>query len=177
MFFKMRSAYFVAALSTVLSVAAVASAKYKAQNSKVLVHAKGPAGMKIEGKSSNLVIDEGEKSVTFKTFLNSIDTENGQRNKHMQERFEAEKHPDMTLTVDKDKIDEKEKEKAKVGGTLKFHGVSKPVDVLYSVKGKHVHATFNINVGDYGIDEKKLCAFGVCADKNVGIEVDFDLKG
>jgi polyisoprenoid-binding protein YceI len=174
MFFKMRSAYFVAALSAVLSVAAVASAKYKAQNSKVLVHAKGPAGMKIEGKSSNLVIDEGEKSVTFKTFLNSIDTDNGQRNKHMQERFEAEKFPDIKLTVDKDKIDEKKG--GKVSGSLKFHGVSKPVEVSYAVNGKHVHASFGLNVGDYGIDKDKLCAFGVCAQSDVSIEVDFDLK-
>jgi len=177
MFFKMRSACFVAALSMVLSVAAVASAKYKAQNAKVLVHAKGPAGMKIEGKSSNLVIDESDTTVTFKTFLNSIDTENGQRNKHMQERFECDKHPNITLTVDKDKIDTKEKSDTHVKGSLKFHGVSKEVNVTYSVKGKHVHAAFGpFNVSDHGIDEKKLCAFGVCADKMVKVEVDFDLK-
>ena len=176
MFLKMRSAYFVATLSAVLSVAAVASAKYKAQNAKVLVHAKGPAGMKIEGKSSNLVIDETDKTVTFKTFLNSIDTDNGQRNKHMQERFECDKHPDITLTVDKDKIDEKEKKNASVKGTLKFHGVSKQVDVTYTINGKHVRAAFGLDVKDHKIDEKKLCAFGVCAQSEVKVEVDFDLK-
>jgi polyisoprenoid-binding protein YceI len=168
--------FFVATLSAVLSVAAVASAKYKAQNSKILVHAKGPAGMKIEGKSSNLVIDETDKTVTFKTFLNSIDTDNGQRNKHMQERFEADKHPDMTLTIDKDQIDEKDKKDAKVKGTLKFHGVSKPVNVTYSISGKHVHANFGLSVTNHNIDKDKLCAFGVCAQSDVTVDVDFDLK-
>jgi polyisoprenoid-binding protein YceI len=174
MFFKMRSAYFVAALSTVLSVAAVASAKYKAQDAKIQVHAKGPAGMKIEGKSSKLVIDEDDKTVTFKTFLNTIDTDNGQRNKHMQERFEADKHPDIKLTIDKDKIDAGKGGTAP--GTLNFHGVSKKVEVKYSVKGKHVHASFDFDVTNHGVDKEKLCAFSVCAKTDVGVEVDFDLK-
>jgi len=174
MFFKMRSAYFVAALSAVLSVAAVASAKYKAQDAKILVHAKGPAGMKIEGKSSKLVIDEDDKSVTFKTFLNTIDTDNGQRNKHMQERFEADKHPDIKLTVEKDKIDAAKG--GSVPGTLTFHGVAKKVNVKYDVKGKHVHAAFDFEVTNHGIDKEKLCAFSVCAKSEVAVEVDFDLK-
>jgi len=174
MFFKMRSAYFVAALSAVLSVAAVASAKYKAQDPKILVHAKGPAGMKIEGKSSKLVIDEDDKTVTFKTFLNTIDTGNGQRNTHMQERFEADKHPDIRLTVDKDKIDEKKG--GTVPGTLRFHGMSKKVDVKYDLKGKHVHAGFNFDVTSHGIGKDQLCAYHVCAESAVAIEVDFDLK-
>ncbi|MEI9938142.1 MAG: YceI family protein [Pseudomonadota bacterium] len=175
MFFKMRSAYFVAALSAVLSVAAVASAKYKAQDPKIQVHAKGPGGMKIDGKSPKLIIDEDDKSVTFKTFLNTIDTGNGMRNEHMQERFEAAKYPDIKLTVDKDKIDDKKG--GSLPGTLTFHGVAKKVDVKYDVKGKHVHAGFNFDVSNHKIDKDQLCAFHVCADSAVSVEVDFDLAG
>ncbi len=69
MFFKMRTAYFVAAISSVLTVAAVASAKYAVDAPKIQVHAKGPAGMSIEGVSNTLKVDEDDKTVTFKTFL------------------------------------------------------------------------------------------------------------
>jgi len=173
MFFKMRSAYSVAAICSVLTVATVASARYKCGKQEILVHAKGP-GMGIEGKSPKLIIEEGDKSVTFKTFLNTINTGNGMRNDHMQERFEAAKYPEIKLVVDKDKIDDKK------GGTvpamLTFHGVTKPVKVKYEVKGKRVNATFGINVTDYGIDKDKLCAFHVCADSAVGIEVNFELQ-
>src|SRR4051812_35902270 len=100
MSFKMRSTYFAAALSAVLTVAAVASAKYKAHDPKILVHPKGPAGMAIEGKSNKLMIDEDDKNVTFKTFLNTIDTDNSMRNKHMQERFEGDKFPEIKLIVE-----------------------------------------------------------------------------
>jgi polyisoprenoid-binding protein YceI len=177
MFFKMRSAYFVAAVSAVLSVAAVASAKYKTEKPQIVVHAKGPAGMKIEGKSSKLVIDEDDKTITFKTFLNSIDTGNGQRNTHMQERFEAAKFSDIRLTLDKAAIDTKEKEGKVVDGTLTLHGKTKNgVKVKYDLKGKHVHAKFDFDVTQHGIDKDQLCAFHVCADPAGWVEVDFDLK-
>ena len=136
----MRSAYFVAALASVLTVAAAASATYGAQNSKIQVHAKGPAGMSIEGVSSTLKIEEDDKNVKFKTFLNTIDTKNSKRNDHMQDRLEAKKHGAIVLSVAKGLID------AKKGGSvpakLMFHGVEKDVTVKYDVSGKHVHASF-----------------------------------
>src|SRR5436305_30153 len=89
MFFKIRSIYVTAALSAVLTVAAVASAKYKAENSKIVFHAKGPGGLAIEGKSSTLKITEDDKSVTFKTYMNTLDTGIGKRNEHMLKRFKA----------------------------------------------------------------------------------------
>lgn len=192
MFFKMRSAYSVAALSAVLTVAAVASAAYKAENASVVVHAKGPLGLNIDGKSSKLIVEETDKSVTFKTFLNTIDTGNGMRNTHMQKRLghghnakgdEVEMFA-ITLSVPKDKVDSKKG--GSVTGTLTFHGVSKPVKVDYSIDGsKHVSAKFELNVFDhfpvtpkFSQDEKDklLCNTGVCAKPEVKVEVSFDLK-
>ncbi len=171
---KIRSVYFTAAISAVLTVAAVASANYKADSPKILVHAKGAGGLAIEGKSSKLIISEDDKTVTFKTFLNTIDTGIGKRNEHMQERFQADKYPDITLSVPKDKIDTKGG--GSIGGTLKFHGVEKPVTVKYSVKDKHVEASFAFNIKDHGITDKDVCAFGVCAKPDVSVDVDFALK-
>ena len=179
MFFKMRSAYFVAAISSVLTVAAVASAKYSADAPKIQVHAKGPAGMSIEGVSSTLKIDEDDKNVTFKTFLNTIDTKNAKRNEHMQDRFEASKFGAITLSLPKDKVDAKKG--GSVAGSLLFHGQTKPVTVKYDVSGKHIHASFGFDVTNHGVKEEDLCfepkTKSICAKTHVDVEVDFDLKG
>ena len=174
MLFKMRSLYFAAAISAVLTVAAVASAKYKADNAKIVFHAKGPGGLAIEGKSSTLKISEDDKSVTFTTFMNTLDTGIDKRNEHMQKRFKAADYPDIVLTVAKDKVDAKKG--STVPGTLKFHGVEKPVKVTYSVDGKHVSASLNINIKDHGITDDDVCEMHVCAKPDVTVTVDFDLK-
>ena len=192
MFFKMRSAYSVAAISAVLTVAAAASAAYKAENSSVVIHAKGPLGLNIEGKSSKLVVEESDKSVTFKTFLNTIDTGNGMRNTHMQKRLghgfnskgdEVEMFG-ISLAVPKEKVDSKKG--GSVTGDLTFHGVTKKVKVDYSVDGgKHVSAKFEFNIFDHfpvtpkftaDDKDKLLCNTGVCAKPEVKVEVSFDLK-
>lgn len=178
MFFKMRSAYFVAAISTVLTVAAVASAKYKAQDPKIQVHAKGPAGMSIDGVSNTLKIEQDDKFYKFKTYLNTIDTKNGKRNDHMQERLEAKKHGAIILSVPLTLVDPKKSGSFK--GQLMFHGKEKEVDVTYSVNGKHVHATFGFDVTKHGVKEEDLCfepkTKSICAKTRVDVEVDFDLK-
>ena len=126
MFFKMRSAYFVAAISTVLTVAAVASAKYKAHDPKIQVHAKGPAGMSIDGVSTTLKIEQDDKFYKFKTYLNTIDTKNSKRNDHMQERLEAKKYGSIVLSVPASQVDAKKSGSFK--GQLMFHGKEKDVD-------------------------------------------------
>ncbi|HKO46905.1 MAG TPA: YceI family protein [Polyangiaceae bacterium] len=178
MFFKMRSAYFVAAISTVLTVAAVASAKYKAENAKIQVHAKGPAGMSIDGVSTTLKISKDDKNYKFKTFLNTIDTKNAKRNDHMQERLEAKKFGEIVLAVPLTLVDPNKG--ATVPGTLKFHGIEKDVSVKYEVSGKHIHAEFGFDVKKHGIKEEDLCfepkTKSICAKTHVDVEVDFDLK-
>jgi polyisoprenoid-binding protein YceI len=174
MFFKMRSAYFVAAMSAVLTVAAVASAKYHAHNKAIVVHATGPAGMKIDGTSSSLVIDETDTTVTFKSMLNEFKTGIPMRDGHIAKNFETAKYPDLKLTIEKAKVEGKNA--GTVKGDLAYHGKSKPVDVTYKVTGKKVHAEFKFDVKDHGINDKHVCYLGVCAQTGVAVVVDFDWK-
>jgi polyisoprenoid-binding protein YceI len=177
MLFKMRSAYFAAVISSVLTVAAVASAKYGASSPKIQVHAKGPAGMSIDGESKTLKIEEGDDTIKFRTFLNTIDTKNSKRNDHMQDRLEAKKHGAIVLTVPKGGCDPKKG--GSVKGKLTFHGIEKEVDVAYKVSGSHIHATFGFDVTKHGVKEEDLCfepkTKSICAKTHVDVEVDFDL--
>lgn len=178
MLFKMRSAYFAAVLSSVLTVAAIASAKYAAQNPKIQVHAKGPAGMSIEGVSNTLKIEEDDSTIRFRTFLNTIDTKNSKRNDHMQDRLEAKKHGAIVLSVAKSAIDPKKG--ATVPAKLNFHGVEKDISVKYDVSGKHIHASFGFDVTKHGVKEEDLCfepkTKSICAKTHVDVEVDFDFE-
>jgi polyisoprenoid-binding protein YceI len=203
MFFKMRSAYSVAVLSAALTVAAVASANYKADSPEIVVKAKGPLGMNIDGKSKKLIIEESDSTITFKTFLNTIDTGNGMRNEHMQKRLgkvakrnaqgKVERDEEgkakwqdffeIKLSVPKDKIDPAKS--GDVNGTLSFHQVSKPVTVHYSVAGNRVSANFAFNVHEHfpvndaftkDDQDKLLCNTGVCAKPEVKVEVSFNYK-
>jgi polyisoprenoid-binding protein YceI len=179
MFFKMRSAYFVAAISSVLTVAAVASAKYSVESPKIEVHAKGPAGMSIDGVSHTLKVSEDDTTVKFTTFLNTIDTKNSKRNEHLQDRFEGKKFGAISLSVPKDKVSLTKG--GSVPGTLMFHGITKSVTVKYEVSGKHVKASFGFDVKDHGIKEEDLCfepkTKSICAKNHVDVSVEFDAKG
>jgi len=171
---KIRSFVFTAAATAVLTVAAVAAAKYKVEKPSIVFHAHGPGGLKIDGKSSTLKVNEDDKSITFTTFMNTMDTGIGKRNDHMQKRFKAADYPDITLTVPKDKADPKKS--GTVPGTLKFHGQSKPVSVKYKVDGKHIEANFAFNIKDHGITDDDVCELGACAKPNVDVEVNFDVS-
>lgn len=202
MLFKLRSAYFAAVISSALTVAAVASAAYKADNPEIVVHAKGPLGMSIEGKSKKLIIEETDKAVVFKTFLNTIDTANSMRNEHMAKRlgkvakkdgegkFERKDgkpvwvdHFEIKLSVPKGQVDPAKG--GTVDGTLTFHQVSKPTKVTYTVDGNRVTAKFGFNVHDFFPPnevfskedrEKLLCNTGVCAKPEVTVDVKFNYK-
>jgi polyisoprenoid-binding protein YceI len=174
MFFKMRSAYIVAAMSAVLTVAAVASAKYKAENKAIVVKAVGPASMKFDGKSSSLVIDETDTTVTFKSMLNEFKTGIDMRDGHIAKRFDTAKYPDVKLTIQK--ADVEGKPSGKVKGELAYHGKKSSVDVNYKITDKHVHADFGFDITAHGITSEHLCQFGVCAQGAVTVAVDFDLK-
>jgi len=173
MFSKIRSVYFTAAISAILTVTAVASA-YKASGTKIVFHAKGPGGLAIEGKSSTLKIKEDDKSIIFTTYMNTMNTGIGKRNEHMQKRFKASDFPNIVLTVAKDKADPKKS--GSVPGSLEFHGIKKSVTVKYSVDGKHISANFGFNIKDHGITDEDVCEMGVCAKPDVKVDVDFDLE-
>lgn len=198
MLFKMRSAYFVAALSAALTVAAVASAKYAVSGKpSIVATAKAPFGT-FTANSSSLRIEEDDKNIIFISHLNSFATGNEGRDKHMKERIGKvqkigpngkpevndknepvmEDHFEIRLTVAKDKVDPKKS--GTVPGVLKFHRVSKPVTVNYTVEGDKITAKFDLNVVEHGVPDTNLCFIpkpkSICADPKVAVAVTFNFK-
>jgi hypothetical protein len=173
MFFKMRSAYFVAAMSTVLTVAAVASAKYGAHKSHIAFTATGPLGMGIEGTVEKLAVEEDDKTITFKTSIADVKTGIPQRDSHLKTIIKE--HP-VKLVLSKDQLDSKPKKGGTVTGSLTLNNKKKDVPVKYDIDGaKHVTATFDFDLTKHGVDKDALCKLGVCAKPNGTVKVTFDL--
>jgi hypothetical protein len=66
---------------------------------EVTVLARGPGGLRIEGKSTEVSLAEEASALLFKVPLAPIDTGIGLRNRHLHEFLEVDKFPDATLRV------------------------------------------------------------------------------
>src|SRR5215468_11045533 len=67
--------------------------------SEVTVLARGPAGLRIEGKSAEVSVDDETSALVFRVPIAPIDTGIGLRNRHLREALEAEKYPAAMLRV------------------------------------------------------------------------------
>src|SRR4051812_42213663 len=76
------------------------AAPAKIANAEVLFQATGPAGLKIEGKTTDLSVGSAGKSVRIRVALAGLDTGIALRNKHLKEKYlELEKYPEAVLEV------------------------------------------------------------------------------
>jgi len=67
--------------------------------SSVTVLAHGPAGLRIEGRSSDVSLEEDASVLTFRVPIAPIETGIGLRDRHLRETLEAEKFPAAILWV------------------------------------------------------------------------------
>jgi polyisoprenoid-binding protein YceI len=97
---------------------------------EVTVLARGPGGLRIEGKSTEVSLAEEASALLFKVRLATIDTGIGLRNRHLREFLEVDKFPDATLRVRRADLEfpkEGSPVESQVTGELMLHGHSRPV--------------------------------------------------
>ena len=176
---KFRSAIQLLAVGVVALVVADASADYKKSGtSSVSFHANGSAGMKIDGKTSDLEFTDG-KVVRVKVPLANLDTGMALRNKHMKEKYlEVDKYPNAELAVPKDQLKIPSNGMQKANGTFTMHGVTKGKSFSYKVEkdgdGYKVEGWFSINITEHGIAEPGY--LGVKVKPDVDVDVSFHVK-
>jgi hypothetical protein len=133
------------------------------------------------GDSSDISArEDGGKLIFTANLKNNLHM--GLRASHTHECFKTEKHPTATLTVDKSKLkmpEDNQEVHGKVTADLKLAGVSKPVEVNYTVSrtGSDYHvkkADFTFDYTKFGVE--KICKVGVCVDPNVKISIDKPIK-
>lgn len=167
-----------AALLAMVSFSLIAAAKLsKTGGAEAGFHAKGPAGLNIDGKTSDVEVSDDGTSVTVTVKLGNIDTGMGLRDGHTKEDLEVSKYPTATITVARSEL--------KMGGgegdakgKLTIHGATKDATFHYKADKSgdtlNVKASTTINVDDYGVKPRSYA--GVSIKKDVGIYANFSAK-
>jgi polyisoprenoid-binding protein YceI len=146
---------------------------------EVTVHAHGPAGLRIEGKSAEVSLEEEASALVFRVPLAPIDTGIGLRNRHLREALEAEKFPTASLRVARASLtvptDAAPLFEGTATGELTLHGQVRPVSVRYRAQRvagiTSVQGSLRIDVTEFGVQLPSYLGITVAPE----VEVDVDL--
>ncbi len=172
----------LAALAVLLTVALVASAKLKSIGTPdVQFLAVGPAGLKIDGHSSQLTASEKDGKLNVFARLTHLETGISLRDKHLRHYLDTDKHPYAVLSVERSKLKmpaDHQVAQASATGSFRLHGVTKRVDFKYRAKRMGsdylVQGLTEVDIRDFGIEVP--CYLGVCVHPKVKIKVKFKLR-
>jgi len=172
----------LAALAALLTVALVASATLKSIGyPDVQFRAVGPAGLKIDGRSTQLSASEKDGKLTVVAPLTNLKTGISLRDRHLRHYLETDKYPNATLTVERGKLnlpaDNKTVTSSAVGA-FTMHGVTRNVTFRYKAlrtgSDYHVQGLTQVDIRDFGVEVP--CYLGICVHPVVKIKVKFKLR-
>lgn len=174
----------VSCLFVGLSAAGVARAALSgASDARVSFQASAPAGMKIEGTTTELAVSDDGGNVVITVPLANLATGIGLRDRHMKEKYlEVQKYPNAVLTLARSALKVPAgggQTSADAPGTLLLHGQARPVSVHYEARGDatalDVKGAFHINMNDYGITVPVY--LGVTVKPDVDVTASFHVTG
>lgn len=160
--------------SFVFMVSLACAQNFVTGNGHAEVHGSAPVAS-YTGVSDDLVgeINTENNSVNFKLKLESLNTGNHRRNKHMYETLNIASYPEATFEgkLSNYNPNNKEVQDVIVKGKFTIHGVTKEVEVkgTLGMKDKNSLAftgAFPINITEYGMERPNLVAYKV-NDKHV----------
>jgi polyisoprenoid-binding protein YceI len=170
-----------------LSLLATSAAGHAAlagpMDARVTFQCSGPAGLKIEGTTTELAVAEDGGNVNITVPLANLSTGIALRDKHMKEKYlEVQTYPSATLVIARSALKlppNGEKLEADVPGLVKIHGKAKTVSVHYDAKGEGAafaaHGLFHINMNDFGISVPSY--LGVTVKPDVDVTAAFRVSG
>lgn len=147
----------------------------RAENSVVFEAVGSPGFLTIEGKGAKIKgaieLKDGKASGTYTVDLNSFDTGDSLRNKHLKQKYlETDKYPIAKLTLNPVVL-------PKQGyfnwsGELTLHGVTDKVSGVGFIEGKQIECKFTIDTEAFKI--KKATYAGVGVDSKISIVARLD---
>lgn len=172
----------VAVVGSAMTVSAVAAAKLaKSGGSSAGFHAKGPAGMAIDGTTSDLQVSDDGTTVTVTVPLQNITTGIGLRDSHTKKYLGVDQFPSAQLSVARSALkfpNAGDSAEGDAKGTMKIHGQSR--EITFHYKAKHdgdtysVAGTAPVNMNDFGIETPGY--LGVKVKPNVTVFANFQTK-
>ena len=177
-----RRAFAAFALALTIAVPLVAHAKLTKTGDAVgRFKASGPAGLAINGTTTDVAVSDDGTQVTVEVKLGAIQTGITLRDGHTKKALEVDTYPSAKLTVPRASLkfpDAGKETSGDVKGNLTIHGQTKEVTFHYSAKkdGDTISVKGNapIKIDDYGI--KPPSYLGVSVKNDVIIETEFQAK-
>ncbi len=179
---KRRSRLIPLTIAAIVGVTLSAAASLSSiGNADVQFLALGPAGMKINGTSSELTASEADGKLTLNAPLTNLKTGIGLRDKHLKGYLHTDNHPSAKLVIDKSKLKtptDGQTVEGSATGDFTLNGTTKPLKFKYKAKRTgsdyHVQGMADVNIKDHGIEQP--CYLGVCVDPTVKLKVAFKLR-
>ncbi|GAC1598121.1 MAG: hypothetical protein NVS3B20_20510 [Polyangiales bacterium] len=181
--FQKLSLFAGSALALSITLAAHASMT-KSGDASVVFAATGTAGMKFEGKTSDMEVREGKGDGVIRVTvpLNHLETGISLRDKHMKEKYlEIEKNPTSSFAFLRKDVQIPEAGKTtsgEVGGTFTLHGVTKGKRVKYTASRDgdtfKITANFDVDMKEHDVNVPNY--LGVTVNKDVSVTAKFQLK-
>lgn len=141
----------------------------------------GPAGLKIEGESSQLTAKESGGILTLTAPLTSLKTGISLRDNHLKDALNVSKHPTAQLAVKRAALKFPANDKSLEGsatGDFTLNGTKKPLKFNYKVSRTgsdyHVQGLATVDITKFKLE--KPCYLGVCVSQDVKIKVKFKLR-
>ena len=171
-----------AALLAMLSFSLIAAAKLnKAGGSSTTFHAAGPAGLNIDGTTSEMTVADDGSSVTITVPLANLKTGIDIRDEHTKKALEVGTYPTVTLKVARSALKFPAAGAESSGdakGSMTLHGQTRDVTFHYSAKLDGdtftVKGSTSVNVDDFGV--KRPSYLGVTVKPDVKIDTSFQAK-
>jgi polyisoprenoid-binding protein YceI len=181
---RLKIVWIAAISSCIASVSVAAYAALSApKDAHVGFQASGPAGLKIEGTTSDLNVAETEGNIVIDVPLANLSTGIALRDHHMKEKYlEVPKYPSATLVVARAALKlpaAGASSEADAPATLKLHGQGRPVTVHYVAKGDGsgfaIDGKFRVKMDEFGITVPSY--LGVTVKPDVNVNATFHVAG
>jgi hypothetical protein len=148
----------------------------------VTVLARGPAGLRIEGKGREISLEEEASALVVRVPIAPLDTGISLRDAHLRQLLEADKYPAATLRISRSELtfpSERQPAEGTADADLTLHGQSRPVKVRYHAELAggitKVHGSFQLDLRDYDIQAPSY--LGVSVAPNVEVKAELAVKG
>ncbi len=155
------------------------------QTRSVTVIARGPGGLRIEGKGRVASVEDDGVALTFRVPIAPLDTGIGLRNDHLRGLLDVDRYPIASLRVARSELrfpGSDAPAEGVVDGELTLHGETRPVTVRYRAEAgtptagvMRLRGSFQLDLRDFSLRNPSY--LGVILSPQIEVRAQLAVKG
>jgi polyisoprenoid-binding protein YceI len=142
----------------------------------------GPAGLKIDGTTSEFKLTDDGTNLVIVVPLGNLATGISLRDKHVRDDLEVSKYPEASIAISRSTLKfppTGARSEAEATGTLTLHGQTKPVSIHYDAKADGstitTHGKIHFNFNNFGVVAPSY--LGVTVKPDTDVNATFKVSG